>query len=145
MRQVVHKHSAGGVLIDEDKVLVIHWDKPRDSYDFPKGSVEPGESLEATCIREVEEETGYRTSIVAPIGQTHYEYDWIDGTHHKKTVDYFLLEKNSDQISVPAREDHERFTEKWIDVEEAKTLLTREIDRDLLHKALILKSQQTIA
>ncbi|NCO10389.1 NUDIX domain-containing protein [Candidatus Saccharibacteria bacterium] len=134
-KEVVYKKSAGGVLIHDNKVLLIHWDPPRSTYDFPKGSIDPGESPEDACIREVFEETGYPTRIIDTIGQTYYEYAWTDGTYHKKTVDYFLLEQAGDYTEAQ-REPHETFAEVWCDITKARELLGRDIDKDLLDVAL---------
>lgn len=40
----------------------------RPLFGIPKGLVEEGESLEATAVRETEEETGLRVRIRAPLG-----------------------------------------------------------------------------
>ena len=138
MTKILKKHSAGGLLFNNGNVLLIHWDPPRSSYDFPKGSIEPNETPEQACTREVLEETGYSTKIVQFIGQTNYEYDWIDGTHYEKTVDYFLVEDTQIYKSEPKREAHETFQNVWIGVDKAMELLTRDVDKDILAKALSL-------
>jgi 8-oxo-dGTP diphosphatase len=138
MTEIVKKHSAGGLLFDDNNVLLIHWDPPRSSYDFPKGTIEPNETPEQACAREVLEETGFNTKIVKFIGQTDYEYDWIDGTHHIKTVDYFLLENTDISESVPKRELHETFQNVWLGADRAMELLTRDVDKEILAKALVL-------
>jgi len=135
---IVKKHSAGGLLFNNGNVLLIHWDPPRSSYDFPKGTIEPNETPEQACVREVLEETGYDTKIVEFIGQTHYEYDWTDGTHHVKTVDYFLLKNTHLSESAPKREAHETFQNVWVDVDKAMDLLTRDVDKEILFKALAI-------
>ena len=137
--EIIQKHSAGGLIINDGSVLLIHWSSPRNSYDFPKGTVETGETIEDTCLREVLEETGYNTEIIRFIDQTHYEYDWVDGTHHKKKVDYFLLRLADDKAATPKREEHETFENIWAPFSEARELLTRDIDKDLLAKALTLR------
>ena len=55
--------AAGAVVRDDGKVLAI---KRRDSHEWqiPGGIVEPGESLQATARREVQEETGYEVTPV---------------------------------------------------------------------------------
>ena len=139
--EILYKHSAGGLIFKDDKVLLIHWAEPRSSYDIPKGTIEKGETPEQACIREVQEETGYKTKIITPIGQTHYEYDWTDGTHHKKTVDYYLLELDGDQPdAAPHPEEYEHFENLWLDPKEALQMLTRDIDKEILQKALALRA-----
>lgn len=137
MTRIVKKHSSGGILVKDGKVLLIHWDAPRSTYDLPKGSIDEGESAEDACVREVREETGYQTEIIKYIGQTYYEYDWIDGTYHKKTVDYFLLKTNQNQPYNHAREAHETFENVWVTPEEAIHLISRDVDKEILKKALL--------
>lgn len=49
-------HAAGGIVLNEaGKVLMIY---RRGRWDFPKGKVEPFESIPEAAIREVMEETG---------------------------------------------------------------------------------------
>lgn len=136
MKEIIYKHSSGGLIFHDDQVLLINWQPPRSSFDFPKGTIEAGETPEQTCLREVLEETGYRTKIIAPIGQTHYEYDWVDGSHHDKTVDYFLLELLKGDTLRPAREAHETFENIWLSTDDALHYLTRRHDRAILRKAL---------
>lgn len=138
MNEIVYKHSSGGLIFHDSQVLLINWQAPRSSFDFPKGTIEAGETPEQTCVREVLEETGYRTKIIAPIGQTQYEYDWLDGSHHKKKVDYFLLELEQGAMGQPAREAHETFENIWLSPDDAMHYLTRGHDRVILKKALTM-------
>ena len=59
-------HAAGGVLqrtsVSGPEVLLIH--RPRyDDWSLPKGKLKTWESWEAAALREVLEETGYRSTI----------------------------------------------------------------------------------
>lgn len=139
MSKVVFLHSAGGILFDGDKVLLIHWEAPRSSYDFPKGGIEPGESPEQASVREVREETGYSTRVVDYVGQTHYAYDWKDGNRHDKTVDYFLHEITGEPAALPRRERFETFENVWVTIDEAMRILTRDTDKELLQKAITVR------
>ena len=140
MTNVVYKHSAGGLIFKDGQVLLINWEPPRSSYDFPKGTIEPGESPEEACVREVFEETGYRTKVGEYIGQTRYEYDWSDGVHHDKRVDYYLLELTDGIATQPKREPYETFENTWRSVDEALVLLTKDMDKAILQKALAIKA-----
>jgi ADP-ribose pyrophosphatase YjhB (NUDIX family) len=50
----------GAIVVDGDRVLLIRRGQPpaQDRWSVPGGKVEPGETLEQACAREVREETG---------------------------------------------------------------------------------------
>ncbi|ANE43829.1 NUDIX hydrolase [Deinococcus puniceus] len=67
--------GAGGVVFDAlGRVLLVRY-RGSGAWAFPKGHVEPGETLEQTAVREVQEETGVRASVVAPLHVTQYTND----------------------------------------------------------------------
>lgn len=119
---VVKKHSAGGLLTHEGKFLIIHW-VSQNTYELPKGTIDNGEAIEAACLREIKEETGYDASILTHLSTAHIDYVWSDGIHYQKTIDYFLM-RPTDLTETPAREEHEDFTNLWCTYDEAKDLLT---------------------
>lgn len=132
----IYKHSAGGVIFSDGKVLTIEW-QTKPSIEFPKGGIEPGESAEKAALREVEEETGYRAHIVAPIGSISYEYDELN-RHHSKTVDYFLMEVPARDKTEPKpkREPGENFKDLWLSARQAKRRLTHDDSRVILQRAV---------
>ncbi len=138
MNKIKNLYSSGGVLIKDGKVLLIHWDPPRSTYDFPKGGINWLESPENACIREVFEETGYKTKIIAYVGQNEYDYPWKDGSHHYKKVDYFLLELVDEKQYPTKREKFETFENAWIDTKVAMELITKDINKEILKKAMAL-------
>ena len=66
--------AAGGLVwrqADRRELAVIH--RPRhDDWSLPKGKREPGESWQATALREVEEETACRAELGGFAGGTVY-------------------------------------------------------------------------
>ena len=69
----MHKNPAlatdGLILIDNRIVLIKRGNPPfRGSFALPGGFVDYGETVENACIREMEEETGLKTSIKKLLG-----------------------------------------------------------------------------
>ena len=66
--------GAGGVVFNpEGEVLLI---RDRNGYwVFPKGHIDPGETPEEAAAREIQEETGIKAKLLAPIGTTRYTND----------------------------------------------------------------------
>lgn len=67
MTAMQHRISAGGIVVQDDSVLLVRHVKP-GAYDFwvaPGGGVKGTESLEAAAAREVREETGVEVEVGA--------------------------------------------------------------------------------
>ncbi|WP_216317884.1 NUDIX hydrolase [Deinococcus aestuarii] len=66
--------GAGGVVLNpEGRVLLVRY--RGGAWAFPKGHVEPGETLTQTAVREVQEETGVTADILGPLPETRYTND----------------------------------------------------------------------
>lgn len=129
-------HSAGGLIFNDDAVLLIVWDPPRSTYDFPKGHIEEGESAEVAAVREVFEETGYKTKVSKYIDTNDYYFQTPKGEWRHKVVDYFLLDLIDSQQYEVAREQYETFENAWVPITEAPNIITKPINVDVFNKAL---------
>ncbi len=134
-KNIIKKISAGGIIYHNGKYLAIKW-ASQGTIEFPKGTIEPGETAEQTCIREVLEETGYNVRIVAPLTISNFTFDWHDGRTINKTVRYFLLERTDDLEPVTNREDNEDFENTWLDADEAYSALSFEDTKAALRMAI---------
>lgn len=97
--KLLQEISAGGVVIlkkeGELMVVTIKRAKMKD-HSLPKGHQAPGESLQETAIREVEEETGYKTEAVAYLGPFTYNVKSdTTKTITMRTVHWFLMRATS--------------------------------------------------
>lgn len=87
------KRSAGLIIIKDNKILLGHPTnrKESNSYSFPKGGIEVGESKLDAAIRETHEEVG----ILIPdkiIDKTEYEIKYLNKKNvHYKSVYYFIV------------------------------------------------------
>lgn len=128
-----HILAAGGIIIDEStdsrRVLLVH--RPRyDDWSFPKGKLDPGETVEEAALREVREETGLKCRIVRKLTVGRYHHR----TRHKgrlkpKEVHYFLMERLNRRIKVPGDEVD---LAEWVELDEASRRLTYAQDKKLL-------------
>ncbi|HEX9551003.1 MAG TPA: NUDIX hydrolase [Candidatus Limnocylindrales bacterium] len=131
--------SAGGIVvrIEGDRPSLVAGLRRRDgdrhggTWTLPKGTPKPGETVEETAIREVEEETGLEVQILAPLPSI--EYTFVQGgTRIHKTVHYFLMEPVGGDLD---RHDHEFERVRWIRFEDARSLLTFDTERALVETA----------
>ena len=130
---------AAGALVWREKgknleVLLVH----RPSYDdwtFPKGKVEPRESVRTCAVREVEEETGLSIVLGQPLSTVQYRLD----SGKRKRVNYWAARVvEGDSLCLQARKKVKPAPKReidgvqWVRVKEARKLLTYSHDRDLL-------------
>jgi 8-oxo-dGTP diphosphatase len=125
--------AAGGLVIDsrdqsKPRVLLVHRPKYND-WSFPKGKLDPGETIEAAALREVEEETGLQCRIIRPLPSVRYQYRSRASDVRPKVVHYFLMEAIGGEIHVNMYEIDEA---RWCDVSDAMTRLRYEHDKQLL-------------
>jgi 8-oxo-dGTP diphosphatase len=95
-----------------------------DDWSFPKGKLDPGEDHETAALREVEEETGLRCRLYAPLGTLAYR----DGRGRRKEVRYWAMEVVDGDFS-PNREVDEL---RWLDPDAARELLSYPHDAELV-------------
>ncbi len=126
--------SAGGIVVRHEAgvphLVVGMRRRERDAvtWTLPKGTPEPGETREATAIREVGEESGLVVRIVKPLESIQYRFVQ-HGTRIHKTVHYYLMEAVGGDLD---RHDHEFEQVRWVPFDEAPGLLTFETERALV-------------
>jgi 8-oxo-dGTP diphosphatase len=113
--------AAGGVVLRDGKVAVVH--RPKyDDWSLPKGKLDPGESFEDAALREVEEETGLRCTLVRELPAVEYE---VRG--RPKLVRYWAMEVEGETPFDPGEEVDEV---RWLEPDEALALLSYDRDRE---------------
>lgn len=130
--------SAGGVVFRKRGAkiyvaLISVGDKAR--WQLPKGLIEKNESNEAAALREVREETGLETEMVAPVETVEYWY--FSGTgkgriRFHKFVYFFLLRYRSGETSDHDAEVNEA---RWVEISKAEELLAFASEKKVLARA----------
>lgn len=109
-------------------VLLIHRHKQRD-ISFPKGKLDPGESMPQAAVRETEEETGLAVHLGINLGTIEYALK----AGGQKTVQYWAAEVSEEAVQrstfVP---NNEVDAIEWVPLEKAKKRLSYDPDRGIL-------------
>lgn len=128
--------SAGGVVVRGSDVVVIVplRRSPEGSHvlALPKGHPDGDESLAQAAAREVREEAGVTADLVERLGDVRYWYQ-REGRRIFKQVTFFLFRYRSGDT---ADHDHEIEEACWVPLEDARTKLTFEGERDMVARAL---------
>lgn len=116
--------SAGVVVARRDargwRVLLL---RVYQTWDFPKGQVEAGETPLAAAVRETAEETGI-TDLAFRWGEAYREVGPYGS--RRKLARYYLAETRQEQVHLPVspelgRPEHHEW--RWTDLDEAARLL----------------------
>lgn len=117
-------------------------ERRRATWTLPKGTPDPGETIEQTALREVEEETGLRVQILEPLSAISYVFVQ-NGVRIDKTVHYWLMEPIGGDLAL---HDHEFERVRWVSFDDATHLLTFDSERTLVAvAALALPARLSVA
>ena len=88
---VVYRKSEEGL---EIQLIVDRYTK----ISLAKGKMEPGETIEETALREIQEETGLIGKIIEPVDVIKYTYEHASLGTVDKEVHYYLVEALSGNL-----------------------------------------------
>jgi 8-oxo-(d)GTP phosphatase len=130
------RESAGGIIVGPQGSIVLV-EQHGNSWSFPKGGIEEGESPLVAAQREIEEETGLtELTYIKPLGSyTRYSLA-LDGKtenpawgNRKRT--FFLF--TTAQTTFHTHDPQGEITQvRWVSIEEALQLLTHPKDKEFL-------------
>jgi 8-oxo-dGTP pyrophosphatase MutT (NUDIX family) len=119
---VPHRAAGAVVFRRSDRGIRLLLLRAYKNWDFPKGTVGPGEDALAAARREVEEETGL-AGLAYPFGDEFKETLPYSGN---KVARYYLAETDIEKIVLPVspelgRPEHHEY--RWVSFDEAEDLL----------------------
>lgn len=98
---------------------------------LPKGTPQPGETIEQVALREAQEETGLQVQLIAYIGSISYAFV-REQVRYRKQVRHFLLEAVGGDTTL---HDQEYDLVKWFPYHEACRHLTYQNEANILYQA----------
>lgn len=117
MRDMIkpYKVVAKAIIFQQKKVLILRKSlkermaKDSHGWDFPGGSLEPGELLMDGLVRELKEETGLTVKVVAPA----YIYDEIQEEKHLLIIKFACHQPEGELI---LSDEHDSYI--WVSLDE---------------------------
>jgi 8-oxo-dGTP diphosphatase len=137
-------YAAGAICWREEKgrllVAIIHRARYND-WGWPKGKVDPGETLPETAVREIKEETGLSIRLGVNLGvQT---YDLPNGKG--KEVHYWAAKVSEKALKSSTFKPSEEVAKvDWMTPDEAAKVLSYEHDKAFLEKLVLLHAQDLL-
>ena len=110
-------------------------------WSLAKGTPDPGETLEETALREVQEETGLEVELDAPLGSIDYWFaDRDNHVRFHKTVHFYLMSPVGGHVDL---HDPEFDVVQWFEVDEALSTMAYGNEAGVLRRALdVINSRQ---
>ena len=105
-------HAGGGMVKNSKGELLVIFRQGK--WDLPKGKMEPGETMEATALREVEEECGLKGIEMGEFLRSTFHIYEQSGKFILKTTDWYSMTYSGNAVPVPSIiEDISQA--KWVD------------------------------
>jgi 8-oxo-dGTP diphosphatase len=136
--------AAGALLwrIEDDvlKVALVHRGR-YDDWSWPKGKVDPGETLPETAVREIREETGLKVRLGVPLGIQRYKLS----NKNQKVVYYWAAEVSDRALQTSNFKPNEEVSGvHWFSAKEAKSRLSYTHDHEQLDLLLSLSQRKML-
>ena len=118
MKQINQKVVVGGVIVNENKVLIVQRASDEEAYpdlwELPSGKKEPLEKVTDAIIREVKEETGLTTEIIKMVDVFNFSVEKPDETRDVTQINFLLKLIGNSEVKLS--NEHQNFA--WISKDE---------------------------
>ena len=135
---MIEERSSGAVLFNETNsgkiFLLLNY--PSGHWDFVKGNIEKGETLQQTAIREIREETGITDVEFIDDFEDKIEYNYYRaGDLVHKEVIFFLAKTKTNDVKI----SHEHLGFVWLSFDDTLKKLTYDNAKKTMEKIKKLK------
>ena len=137
---MLFRQCAGGIVFSDDKVLILQNEKRE--WVFPKGVIRNGSFADEVAIERVHAEAGVKADIIAPVGETSYEFFSISRQQPVcNQIQWFLIQAPETNCNVNTEQGF--LSGGFFQIEEALQRITYSQDKSLLNIAV--KKMQALA
>ena len=137
---MLFRQCAGGIVFSDNKVLILQNEKRE--WVFPKGVIRNGSFADEVAIERVFEEAGVAAKIIAPVGETSYEFFSISRQQPVcNQIQWFLIEAPKAICNINIKQGF--LGGGFFKIEEALQRITYSQDKSLLNIAV--KKMQALA
>lgn len=134
-KNIVQKIVLGGVIIKDDKILILQRHKNEDIYpnmwELPSGKREPLEPSEESLIREVKEETGLDVRIILPFSVFDYQIEKPKEIRDSTQINFLVIPINNGGVKIS--DEHQAYA--WIRSEEIDKYDLTDAIKNVIRKA----------
>lgn len=134
--------SAGAIVFrrENNKIKYLLIQYGWGHWEFPRGLIEKGESLEETARREIKEEVGIEDIKFIPGFKEWFKFFFkLKGKNIMKIATFLLAETKTKEVKL----SHEHKDYVWLEYEEALKKLTFKNSKEVLKKANDFLSRQS--
>ena len=130
--------KAGTILINlKNKQIGLVYDRRNDSYAFPKGHLEPGETLQECAVRETEEETMHANHLYSDKEIDIIQYTTPSG----EQVENYMYIAIDDGPTTKNIAEIDKETSAWFDFDIVENKIVYEDLKDFWNKSKIKISE----
>ena len=134
MKQINQRVVVGGVIINENKVLIVQRASDEEAYpdlwEVPSGKKEPLEKVTDAVLREVKEETGLVTEMVKVIDVFNFSVEKTNETRDVTQINFLLKLIGSSEVKLS--NEHQNFA--WITKDEINNYNLSEETKSVIKK-----------
>jgi len=129
---MLFRQCAGGIVFFNGKVFLLQNEK--HEWVFPKGVIKNGAFASDVAVKRVKEETGIQAAIVAPVGETSYEFFSLTRKQPVcNRITWFLMNADSNKFTLNKEEGF--LDAGFFNIIEALGRVTYSQDKSLLNIA----------
>jgi 8-oxo-dGTP diphosphatase len=116
-KAIVQKVVLGAIVEKEGKILILQRNADEDVFpnmwELPSGKKEPLETYDTALVREVEEETGLKVTIICPVSVFNYQIEKPTEIRDSTQINFLVQPLNEEVTLSP---EHQKYD--WVEADD---------------------------